>query len=86
MYDIKAYVASNIGKVHSNHEDNFLLSNGNYIDSAPQKELSLNKNNQLIGVYELKSDKNVLFSISDGLTDVVNNKEIEKELKNSSNI
>lgn len=43
-HNITSYAISHIGKVRSNHEDNFLLDNGQVIDIKTQKNIKIDKN------------------------------------------
>lgn len=67
---IKAYVVSDIGKIRTNHEDNFLLNDGQMINDAEQCEISGSGAQKLKYIkkeYCLTNDSNFIFAVADGM-------------------
>lgn len=70
QYRLTTCVASNLGKHRANHEDNFLLDNGQYILESEQKKLLGVQAGWKLSIQKnllQKSVSNALFAVSDGM-------------------
>ena len=69
-HNITSYAISHIGKVRSNHEDNFLLDNGQVIDIKTQKNIKIDKNidskQYIESSYKKRTNKGI-FTVCDGM-------------------
>lgn len=69
-HNITSYAISHIGKVRSNHEDNFLLDNGQLIDIKTQKNIKIDNNINYKQYIENSYDKRTnqgIFTVCDGM-------------------
>lgn len=69
-YKITSYAMSHIGKVRSNHEDNFLLDNGDLIDNKIQKNIkidhAINSKQYIESSYNKRTNQGI-FTVCDGM-------------------
>lgn len=66
-FDVSAFVMSHIGKLRTNHQDNFLFDNGQHIVRMEQEQMSLNKYQYIKRNFSETVITNGFFAVSDGM-------------------